>query len=360
MTPSKARPRSEEAVREGIERARRARPRLTDRHITMAHGAGGRATASLVEAMFVPAFDNHELGRLTDAAILPGGLALTTDAYVVNPLRFPGGSIGALAVHGTVNDLAVTGACAVGLSAAFVLEEGLSTETLRAEVDAAATAAREAGVSIVTGDTKVVERGKADGMYIVTSGVGRVELTGLDPAGLRPGDRVLCSGHVGDHGVAIMLARGDLDIEADISSDTRPLWPVAAALGAAAGDGLRVMRDATRGGVATVLNELAMASDAGVVVEESAVPVRPVVHGACELLGLDPLYVANEGVLVAVVAADVADAALAAVRAAPGGGSAVLIGEVAAEQPGMVLVRTGVGGHRILDTLIGDPLPRIC
>ncbi len=352
--------RSEAAVREGIERARRARPRLKDKHVTMAHGAGGKATATLVESMFVPAFDNAELERLTDAATLPGGLALTTDAYVVHPLRFPGGSIGSLAVHGTVNDLAVSGARALGLSAAFVLEEGLSMDVLRAEVEAAAAAARDAGVSIVTGDTTVVERGKADGMYIVTSGVGRVELSGLDPSSLRPGDRVLCSGYVGDHGMAIMLARGDLDIEADIASDTRPLWPVTAALGAAAGNGLRVMRDATRGGVATVLNELAMASNVGVVVSEADVPVRRVVHGACEMLGLDPLYVANEGVLLAVVAADRADAALAAVRAAPGGEDAVLIGEVAAEPPGMVLVRTGVGGHRILDTLIGDPLPRMC
>jgi hydrogenase expression/formation protein HypE len=352
--------RSEAQVQQGIERARRARPRLKDQHITMAHGAGGKATATLVEALFVPAFDNHVLERLTDSAVLPGGIALTTDAYVVSPLRFPGGSIGSLAVHGTVNDLAVSGARALGLSAAFVLEEGLPIEVLRAEVEAAAAAARDAGVAIVTGDTKVVERGKADGLYIVTSGVGRVELAGLDPTGLCPGDRVLCSGYVGDHGTAIMLARDDMGLEADIASDTRPLWPVAAALGAAAGSGLRVMRDATRGGVATVLNELAMASDVGVVIAEAAVPVRPVVHGACELLGLDPLYVANEGVLIAVVAADVADAALAAVRGAPGGADAELIGEVAADPPGMVLVRTGIGGHRILDLMIGDPLPRIC
>ncbi|WP_219415778.1 hydrogenase expression/formation protein HypE [Pseudonocardia nigra] len=352
--------RSEAQVREGIERARRARPRLRDEHITMAHGAGGKASATLVDALFRPAFANPVLDRLTDAAVLPGGLALTTDAYVVKPLRFPGGSIGTLAVHGTVNDLAVSGARPLGLSAAFVLEEGLAVETLRAEVEAAARAAEDAGVAIVTGDTKVVERGKADGMYVVTSGIGRVELSGLDPAGLRPGDRVLCSGYVGDHGTAIMLARGDLDLEADVASDTRSLWPFASALGAAAGDGLRVMRDATRGGVATVLNELAMASDVGVVVHESAVPVRPVVHGACELLGLDPLYVANEGVLVAVVAPEVADAALAALGDLPGGEHAAVIGEVAAEPPGMVLVRTGIGGHRILDLLIGDPLPRIC
>jgi hydrogenase expression/formation protein HypE len=352
--------RTESQVREGIERARRARPRLRDEHVTMAHGAGGKASATLVEALFLPAFDNPVLGRLTDAAVLPGGLALTTDAYVVRPLQFPGGSIGSLAVHGTVNDLAVSGARPLGLSAAFVLEEGLSMDVLRAEVDAAAEAARGAGVAIVTGDTKVVERGKADGLYIVTSGVGRVELPGLDPAGLRPGDRILCSGYVGDHGTAIMLARGDLDLEADVASDTRSLWPVVTALGGAAGQGLRVMRDATRGGVATVLNELARASEVGIVVHEAAVPVRPVVHGACELLGLDPMYVANEGVLVAVVAADAADAALAAMRAAPGGADAAAIGEVAAEPPGMVLVRTGIGGHRILDLLIGDPLPRIC
>jgi hydrogenase expression/formation protein HypE len=286
---------------------------------------------------------------------------LTTDAFVVRPIRFPGGSIGELAVNGTVNDLAVSGARPVALSAALVLEEGLAADVLEAEIAAIAHAARMADVPVVTGDTKVVERGKCDSMYIVTTGVGVIEAgVVLAPQLVRPGDKVLISGTVGDHGVAILLARGDLDIEADVSSDTQPLWSLVSALLAACGDGLHCMRDATRGGVATVLNEIALAAEVGIVLEESRVPVRPEVVGAGEILGIDPLYVANEGKLVAFVAAELADAALAAMRALPSGQDAAIVGEVREEPPGRVLGRTTFGGHRLIDMLVGDPLPRIC
>jgi hydrogenase expression/formation protein HypE len=355
---------SEDEVVARIEEMRRRRPRFQDPHVTMSHGAGGKATRQLVEGLIVPTLSNPTLDLLEDAAIqdLDGSrLALTTDAFVVRPLSFPGGSIGELAVNGTVNDLAVCGARPVALTAALVLEEGLSSEVLRAQVEAMAAAARAAGVEIRAGDTKVVERGKADGLYVVTTGLGRVETeVVLSPRRIRPGDRVLVSGTVGDHGMAILLARGDLELEADIRSDTRSLWPLARALLDACGHGLRCMRDATRGGVATVLNELAMTAGVGVIVAEDRVPVLPAVGGAAELLGIDPLYVANEGKLVAVVAADAADAALAAARATEAGRDAAIVGEVREEPPGRVLGRTGFGGHRMIDLLVGDPLPRIC
>jgi len=272
---------------------------------------------------------------------------------VVKPLRFPGGSIGELAVNGTVNDLAMAGAKPLALSLALILEEGLSADDLKHEVEAIARAAEAAGVSVVTGDTKVVERGHADGMYVCTTGLGR-----RDPraalAAPRPGDRILLSGSVGEHGTAIMLARGEFELDADIVSDTRALWPAVDALLAAGG--VRALRDATRGGVASVLNELA--TGVGMVVREAAVPVKPAVGGACELLGIDPLYVANEGKFVALVAPERADAALAALRRLDP--DAAEIGEVRAEPPGMVLVETAFGGRRVMDELVGDPLPRIC
>jgi hydrogenase expression/formation protein HypE len=312
----------------------------------------------------VPLLANPALDQLSDAGLLTVGtqrLALTTDAFVVRPIRFPGGSIGELAVNGTVNDLAVSGARPVGLSAALVLEEGLAGDVLKAEVTAMADAARAAEVDVVTGDTKVVERGKCDSMYIVTTGVGVVDDdVDLAPARVRPGDKVLVSGTIGDHGVAIMLARGDLDIEADVRSDTRPLWSLASALISTCGEALHCMRDATRGGVATVLNEIALAAEVGVVLEESRVPIRPEVVGAGEILGIDPLYVANEGKLVAFVAPGHADAALDALRALPSGADAAIVGEVRDEPPGRVLGRTTFGGHRLIDMLVGDPLPRIC
>jgi hydrogenase expression/formation protein HypE len=354
----------EEEVLARIERQRKLRPRFRDEHITMAHGAGGKTTHTLVEGLFAQAFSNPALAELADSAQLEvdgARIAFTTDVYVVKPLRFAGGSIGELAVNGTINDLAVSGARPIALSAAFVIEEGLSAEILRYEVTAMAEAAREAGVPIVTGDTKVVERTKADGMYIATAGIGlsdrRVQLSS---ASVRPGDRVLCSGTIGDHGTAIMLARGELELDADVESDTASVWGLARALIESAGRDLRVMRDPTRGGLATVLNEIAQDANVGVILDEEAVPVRPPVRGACEILGIDPMYVANEGKLIAFVAGERAEESLAAIKEVPGGQDAALVGRVEEQPAGMVLVRTGFGGTRIMDMLIGDPLPRIC
>ena len=355
---------TEDEVIERIEEMRRRRPRFREEHVTMAHGAGGKASRQLVEGLVVPQLDNPVLAPLSDAAMLDVAgqrVAMTTDAFVVHPLSFPGGCIGELAVNGTVNDLAVSGARPLGLSAALVLEEGLDAEVLQDQVEAMGRAAAVAGVSIVTGDTKVVERGKADGMYVVTTGAGLVpDGVVLAPELVRPGDAVIVSGTVGDHGIAIMLARGELDIDADVRSDTRSLAPVAEALLTTCGEDLHCMRDATRGGVATVLNEIAMTARAGVVVAEDRIPMTPAVIGAGEILGIDPLYVANEGKLVAFVDGETADEALAAVRATPGGEDAAIIGQVREEPPGRVLGRTGFGGHRMIDMLVGDPLPRIC
>jgi hydrogenase expression/formation protein HypE len=279
----------------------------------------------------------------------------------VKPIRFPGGSIGELAVNGTVNDLAMGGARPLALSLAMVLEEGLSTAVLREEVEAVALAAEAAGVRIVCGDTKVVERGHCDAMYLCTTGIGLVDdRARLSPAALRAGDRVLVSGEIGDHGTAIMLARGEFDLDADVESDTRPLWPAVAALLAAAGEHVRCLRDATRGGVASVLNELARASEAAIVVRESAIPVKPAVAGASEILGIDPLYIANEGTFVAFVGPEGTAAALAALHDVPGCENAVEIGEVKSSPAGMVLMETAFGGKRVVDQLVGDPLPRIC
>ena len=354
----------EAAVLERIEDFRRRRPRLRDEVVTLAHGAGGKASAALVDAVFVEAFGDPGGAPLTDAAVLElptgGRIAFTTDSFVVQPLRFPGGSIGHLAVHGTVNDLAVMGAVPAWVSSAFVIEEGFPVDELRALVVDMAAAAAAAGVVIVTGDTKVVDRGAADGLYITTAGVGWV------PAGrrllaelVRPGDRVLVSGTIGDHGMAVMLARGDLELEAELSSDTAALGGLVAALLDAA-PATRWMRDPTRGGVGTVCNELARDADVAVVLDEPALPVKLSVTGACDLLGIDPLYVANEGKLVAVVAPDEADAALQALRAHPLGRDAADIGEIQDDPPGIVVLRTTFGGTRIVDMLVGDPLPRIC
>jgi hydrogenase expression/formation protein HypE len=347
-----------------IETARAKRAKFRDAQVTMAHGAGGKATQGLIEGLLVPAFESPELDALGDAGIvslLGGEVALTTDSFVVRPLRFPGGSIGDLAVNGTVNDLAMAGARPLALTLSLILEEGLPAEDLKTEIGVIAEAARAAGVRIVAGDTKVVERGHADGMYVCTTGLGVVdERARLSPAALRPGDRILLSGRVGDHGMAIMLARGEFELGATIESDTRSLWPAVDALLDAAGPVLRCLRDATRGGVASVLNELARASGVAMIVREGDVPVHPAVAGAAELLGIDPMYVANEGKLVAFVAPEAADAALAALRSAPGGEGAAEIGEVKTEPPGMVLVETAFGGRRVMDQLVGDPLPRIC
>ena len=347
-----------------IETARAKRAKFRDKQITMAHGAGGKATQTLIEGLLVPAFGSASLEAMGDAGVVSVdgiGLALTTDSFVVKPIRFPGGSIGELAVNGTVNDLAMAGARPLALTLSLVLEEGLSADDLRAEVEAIAAAAEAADVEIVAGDTKVVERGHADSMYVCTTGIGKIDPRAtLAPDALRPGDRILVSGTVGDHGTAIMLARDEFELDAEIESDTRPLWPAVDALLDAAGPSLRCLRDATRGGVASVLNELARASQVAMIVRERDVPVRPAVAGAAEILGIDPMYVANEGKLVAFVAPEAAADALAALRAAPGGEDAVEIGEVRTEPPGMVLVQTAFGGKRVMDQLVGDPLPRIC
>jgi len=347
-----------------IETARGKRAKFRDSQITMAHGAGGKATQTLIEGLFVPAFGSSALETMGDAGLLSIDgleLALTTDSYVVKPLRFPGGSIGELAVNGTVNDLAVAGARPLALSLSLVLEEGLSAEALRAEVSAIADTAQAAGVQIIAGDTKVVERGHADGMYVCTTGIGQRDPRAiLSPSALTPGDRILLSGSIGEHGTAIMLARNEFELDAAIESDTRSLWPTVDALLDAVGPDLRCLRDATRGGVASVLNELARASTVAMIVREADVPVVPAVAGAAEILGIDPMYVANEGKLVAFVAPEAADAALAALRSVPGGEAAAEIGEVRTEPPGMVLVHTSFGGRRVMDQLVGDPLPRIC
>lgn len=354
----------EEQVLERIEHDRKRRPKFMDERITMAHGAGGKATRQLVEGLFVPKLQNDILATLSDAAMLTVGdtrIAFTTDSYVVKPILFPGGSIGELAVNGTVNDLAVSGAKAIWLTSALILEEGIGADVVKREANAMAAAAKAAGVQVVAGDTKVVERGKCDEMYINTAGIGLVVTDlPLDVVRCRDGDKILVSGYIGDHGTAIMMTRGELELEGDVQSDTASLWPVAEALINSAGDSLRCMRDATRGGVATVLNEIALSADVGIVIAEDRIPVRPEVNGACELLGIDPLHMANEGKLLAVIAPEAADAALAAVRALPGGEQAALVGEVRAEPPGRVLIKAIFGGHRIIDMLVGDPLPRIC
>jgi hydrogenase expression/formation protein HypE len=347
-----------------IETARGKRAKFRDEQINMAHGAGGKATQSLIEGMLVPALGGEALAQMADAGafdLADAHLALTTDSYVVKPLRFPGGSIGELAVNGTVNDLAVAGARPAALSLSLILEEGLPADTLKSEVDAIARAAHTAGVEIVTGDTKVVERGHADGMYICTAGVGvRDPRATLSPGNLQPGDRIVLSGPIGEHGTAIMLARGEFDLDAEIESDTRPLWPAVDTLLEAAGPDLRCLRDATRGGVASVLNELARASGVSMLVREAAIPVKPAVAGAAELLGIDPMYVANEGKLVAFVAPGGVRRAIEALQRIAGCEETAEIGEVRSEPPGMVLVQTGFGGRRVMDQLVGDPLPRIC
>lgn len=332
--------------------------------IEMAHGAGGIASRRLVEGLFAPLLFGAASGPLGDAAhIQLNGtrIAVTTDSFVVKPLRFPGGSIGELAINGTVNDLAVSGARAEAIVVTFVLEAGLPTDVLEAEVRAMALAAEQAGVRIAGGDTKVVEHGKADNMYITTTGIGRViPEVSVRPDSVRPGDQVLLSGPIGDHGVTILLARGELDMEAEIQSDTRSVFPLVESLVESAGTGVRWMRDPTRGGVATSLNELARDCGLAIALFEQTIPVRDPVRGACELLGLDPLHIANEGQFLAVVAPEQADRALEAVRSTPGGAEARIIGEVREQPPGCVFVTTSYGGARLVDMLVGDPLPRIC
>ena len=353
---------------ERMERARVVRgtaPRMRDTHVTLSHGSGGKSSHALLESVILPAFRNSWLDGGADAAMLPvtagtDRIAMTTDSYVVSPLFFPGGDIGSLAVHGTINDLAVSGARPLALSVGLILEEGLDMALLGRVVASMAAAAAEAGVPIVTGDTKVVHRGKADQLFINTTGVGIVAHdVRLSIDSVQPGDVVLLSGHVGDHGMAVMLAREALELDAPIESDSAPLHGLVAALLAAA-PGTRVIKDPTRGGVAGTLNEIASRSGVAIVITEEKVPVRVAVRGACEILGLEPLHIANEGKLVAIVPPAEADHALRALRSHARGGDAAIIGEVVAQPEGMVLLRTAVGGSRVLDMLVGDPLPRIC
>ena len=344
-------------------------PQSRYEQILLGHGSGGQLTSDLIQRLFLPALGNDVLGSLEDAATLrldsgkgKAGprLAFTTDAFVVRPLFFPGGDIGCLAVHGTVNDLAVAGARPLFLSAAFILEEGLPLDDLRRIAASMRRACDEAGVTLVAGDTKVVDRGKGDGVFITTAGIGLVpEGTALSIHSARPGDRILLSGTLGDHGIAILSVREGLEFETALESDTAPLHGLARAVLEAC-PGIRCMRDPTRGGLSSTLNELADASGVGVSLDEEAIPLRPEVRGACEMLGLDPLYVANEGKLVAVVPPDDAGRVLDAMRAHPLGRNASAVGEVVADHAGMVVLRSRVGGQRVVTLLTGEQLPRIC
>lgn len=333
--------------------------------IVMGHGSGGKMMSDLIRHMFLPLLENEALNQLGDAAVLeldqsPSRVAFSTDSFVVSPLIFPGGNIGELAVYGTVNDLAMTGAQPLFLSAGFILEEGLPMETLGEITIAFSAACQTANVQVVTGDTKVVNKGHGDGLYINTTGIGLIpaEVT-IAPENAQAGDAVIVSGTVGDHGMAIMSVREGLEFETRIVSDTSPLHELVETMLAASLD-IHCLRDATRGGVAAALNELAKSSQVGITFEENKIPLRPAVKAACEMLGMDPLYVANEGKLVAIVKGEVADEVLAAMHSHPLGRDAVLIGKVVADHPGMVLAKTSIGGSRVVDLPAGELLPRIC
>ena len=336
---------------------------LRDGRVEMSHGSGGRAMAQLVRELFLAAFDNDILRQMNDQAIFtlpPGRVVMTTDSYVVSPLFFPGGDIGCMSVHGTINDLAMSGARPAYLAASFVLEEGFALAELKRVVDSMARAALLAGVPVVTGDTKVVERGKGDGVFITTTGVG-VVADGIDISGAnaRPGDSILLSGTIGDHGIAVMSKREDLGFRTAIESDTAALHELVAAMVAAV-PGIHAMRDPTRGGLGTTLNEIAAQSGVGMMIEEASIPVAPQVEAACEFLGFDPLYVANEGKLVAICRQQDAGRLLEAMRAHPLGAAAAVIGEVRQDRNGFVQMKTRLGGQRIVDWLTGEQLPRIC
>jgi len=338
-------------------------PFATDEFVVLGHGSGGRLSAKLMEDVFLPAFRNPALEQMNDQAILDvpaGRIAMSTDTYVVKPLFFPGGNLGELAVYGTVNDLAVGGATPKYLSAGFVLEEGLSLETLRRLVHSMAAAARRCGVQIVTGDTKVVEKGCGDGVYVNTAGIGFVpEDAHYSAAAVRPGDRIVLNGSLGDHGITILAQREGMELGGDLRSDSAPLHELCAAVMKAA-PGLHAMRDLTRGGLSSALNEIARSARVGVEIEERAIPVRSEVRGACELLGLDPLYVANEGKMIAFVPEAEAESAVAAMQAHELGRAARVIGVVTGSHARMVTMRTTLGTERIVDMLAQDQLPRIC
>jgi hydrogenase expression/formation protein HypE len=339
-------------------------PIFEHKQIVLGHGSGGKLTAELIEKIFLPAFSNPVLDKLDDQAVLQvngSRLAFTTDSFVVTPIFFPGGDIGTLAINGTVNDLAMCGAKPLYLAAAFILEEGLPADDLLRVVDSMRAAAHAAGVQLVAGDTKVVNRGKGDKVFITTTGIGLVgESINISADRAQPGDKILVSGYVGDHGMAIMSRRENLEFEGAIESDCAPLNGLVSAMLEAGGSNIHCLRDPTRGGIATTLNELAVRSKVGMSLMEQSVPVRDSVRGACEILGLDPLYVANEGKLLAVVAADAADAVLERMRQHPLGAAAAAIGQIVFDHPGMVLMRTAIGGTRVLDVMFGEQLPRIC
>jgi len=332
-------------------------------NIVLGHGGGGKLSADLVRHLFLPAFSNDALSRLGDSTVFTfngGRVAVSTDSFVVRPLFFPGGDIGELAVNGTVNDLAMSGAQPLYLTAGFIIEEGMPLAQLGVIVESMAAAAKAAGVQLIAGDTKVVDKGHGDGVFINTSGLGLIP-DGVDigPQRAQPGDAVLLSGTIGDHGMAVMSVREGLQFETEIVSDTAPLHGLVEAMLAVTRD-IHVLRDPTRGGLASALNEIAQAAGVGIALDERKIPVNPAVHSACELLGMDPIYVANEGKLTAIVPAAQAEAVLAAMRAHPLGARAARIGEVVAAHPGLVTARTGIGGTRVVDMQIGEQLPRIC
>src|SRR5258705_4917191 len=363
-----------------VERARRRKHKFTDTHITLAHGSGGRAMHELIEGFFLDYLRNPLLELLEDQAVFevgpalpnpgnlfsPTRLAFPTDSYVVSPIFFPGGDIGKLAVHGTVNDLAVSGACPLYLSAGFILEEGFSIDALKRILDSMRTAAAEANVSIVTGDTKVVQKGGADKVFITTAGIGVIDTpVNLAATRAQAGDKVILSRTLGDHGTTVMNGRRELELETDIESDCAPLHSLVAEMIDEAGktsslDALHALRDPTRGGLATTLNEIALSAEVCIEIAEDLIPVREEVKGACEILGLDPLYVANEGKLVAIVASEIADSLVVRMQQNRYGLGGCIIGEVKAEPGGIVTMRTGFGGTRIVDMLAGEQLPRIC
>jgi hydrogenase expression/formation protein HypE len=343
-------------------------PIFDHQQIVLGHGSGGKLTADLIDHVFLPAFKNPILDKLDDQAVVTVGssrLAFTTDSFVVTPIFFPGGDIGRLAVHGTVNDLAMSGARPLYLSAAFILEEGLAVEDLRRVVESMRAAAAEADVQFVTGDTKVVNRGKADQVFITTTGIGVVEGgVNISADRARAGDQIILSGYIGDHGMAIMSQRENLEFEGTILSDCASLHGLVATMlstpSSRGTDFIHCLRDPTRGGAATTLNEIAKRSAVGMLLREKSIPVRDSVKGACELLGLDPLYVANEGKLLAIVAPEMAPAVLRQMQQHPLGKDAAIIGEVVTDHPGMVLMKTQIGGTRVLDVMFGEQLPRIC
>lgn len=355
-----------------VERARRRKPKIRETQITLAHGSGGKAMHELIEGLFLEHLGNPLLDKLEDQAVFEiaasetGGsarLAFTTDSYVVDPIFFPGGDIGRLAVNGTVNDLAMSGARPLYLSVGFILEEGFSIDDLKRLLESMRAAAEEAGVQIVTGDTKVVQRGSADKLFINTSGIGIINHNvRISASRAAVGDKVIVSGTIGDHGTTIMIARGELELETEIESDTAPLGSLVQEMldEVAGADAIHALRDPTRGGVATTLNEIALGSEVCIQIHEGRIPVREEVRGACEILGLDPLYVANEGKLIAIVSADVAESVVARMRENLYGRNACIIGEVVAEPQGIVAMQTGFGGTRIVDMLVGEQLPRIC